>query len=78
MVFARIRRLSPATKLVLKVLQSNGWMRQDEIVRETLLPARTVKYAIRILREVGGVTEKPDFDDLRRKFYRYNRQGLTL
>jgi len=53
-------------------------MSQEEIVRETLLPVRTVKYAISALREVGGLAEKRDFDDLRRKFYRYNGQDLTL
>jgi len=63
-------RLSPATKLVLKILQLNGWMTQGEIVKETYLHSRTVKYAVRNLREKDIIVEKLDPDDLRRKYYR--------
>lgn len=78
MAFAWQAELSPATKLVLKVLQLNSWMTQADISKETFLPQRTVKYAIRNLREKRVIKEKPDLDDLRKKYYRYKGQNLHL
>jgi len=69
-MFVLQARLSPATKLVFKVLELNGWMTQKEITKETYLPSRTVKYAMRNLREKDIIVEKLDPDDLRRKYYR--------
>ncbi len=51
MYFAGSTSLSPSTKFVLKILQLNGRMTQKEIVVETTLPPRTVKYAIKKLKE---------------------------
>lgn len=42
------------------------------------MPQRTVKYAIRNLREKRVIKEKPDLDDLRKKYYRYKGQNLHL
>jgi DNA-binding MarR family transcriptional regulator len=71
MVFVQLTQLSPSTKLVLKVLQLNGWMTQREIIGETTLPPRTVKYAIKKLKEKKIVQERPDFNDMRSKYYKY-------
>jgi DNA-binding MarR family transcriptional regulator len=71
MTFARVTQLSPSTKLVLKILQLNGWMTQREIIGETTLPPRTVKYAIKKLKEQKIVREKPDLNDMRSKYYKY-------
>lgn len=71
MIFAQVTLLSPSTKLVLKILQLNGWMTQREIVGETTLPPRTVKYAIKKLKEQKIVREKPDLSDMRSKYYKY-------
>jgi DNA-binding MarR family transcriptional regulator len=54
----------------------NGWMTQEQLVEETYLPQRTVKYAIRNLREYKAIQEKPNLDDLRRKYFRYKGQNL--
>jgi DNA-binding MarR family transcriptional regulator len=51
-------------------------MTQEQLIKETYLPLRTVKYAIRNLREHKAVQEKPNLDDVRRKYYRYKRQNL--
>jgi len=75
-MFVWQHKLSPATKFVLKVLQLNGWMTQEEIIKETYLPPRTVKYAIKNLREDQMLQEKPNPDDLRRKYFRFNGQNL--
>jgi DNA-binding MarR family transcriptional regulator len=71
MIFAQETQLSPSTKLVLKILQLNGWMTQREIIGETTLPPRTVKYAIKKLKEHKIVREKPDLNDMRSKYYKY-------
>lgn len=71
MVFVQLTQLSPSAKLVLKILQLNGWMTQREIIRETTLPPRTVKYAIKRLKEREIVKEKPDLNDMRSKYYKY-------
>jgi len=71
MIFAQVTQLSPSTKLVLKILQLNGWMTQREIIGETTLPPRTVKYAIKKLKEQKIVREKPDLNDMRSKYYKY-------
>jgi len=38
---------------------------------ETTLPPRTVKYAIKKLKEKEIVREKPDLNDMRSKYYKY-------
>lgn len=67
---------SPSMRLVIKVLQLNGWMTPKEIIKETTLPPRTVKYAIKKLRERQIIQEKPNLDDLRSKLLRINMQNL--
>jgi DNA-binding MarR family transcriptional regulator len=64
-------RLSPSARLVLKVLESNGWMTQKQISDQTSLPPRTVKYAIKKLKETARLQEKPNLCDMRGKFYRH-------
>lgn len=48
-------------------------MTQEQIIKETFLSKRTVKYAIRKLRNEKAIREKLDLDDLRRKHYRFFR-----
>ncbi len=64
-------RLSPSARLVLKVLETNGWMTQKQISDQTSLPSRTVKYAIKKLKETAKLQEKPNLRDMRGKFYKY-------
>jgi len=51
-------------------------MTQEDITKETYLPQRTIKYALRNLRERKAIQEKPDLEDLRRKYYRVKGQNL--
>jgi len=76
-MFVSPARLSPATKLVFKVLELNGWMTQKEIVKETYLPSRTVKYAIRNLREKEIIQDRSNPDDLRSKYYGFRGKICT-
>lgn len=62
-------RLPPSARFVLKVLSEGEPMTIGEIAEETGLPLRTVKFALRRLRELGLVSAVPCVRDLRRKFY---------
>jgi DNA-binding transcriptional ArsR family regulator len=53
-------------------------MNQKQIVAETLLSKRTVKHAIKNLKEKGFIREKRDFNDLRRKYYAVKRGKICL
>jgi DNA-binding MarR family transcriptional regulator len=64
-----IVKLSPAIKLVLKVLERNKWMNQKQIIAKTFLSPRTAKYAVKNLKEKGLPREKCDFNNLRKKYH---------
>jgi len=53
-------------------------MTQKQIVSQTFLPPRTVRYAIKSLREKGMLREKRDWDDLRRKYYAIKKGKICL
>lgn len=64
-----LRDLPPSAKLVAKVLEYNGTLSQSDIAEETLLPARTVRYAIGRLEDRGVVTSRHSFSDARKRLY---------
>ena len=61
--------LPPSAKLVLKVLEYDGPMTQKQIVEESMLSARTVRYALERLQEIGVVDEGIYFADARQSLY---------
>ncbi|MFB6173343.1 MAG: helix-turn-helix transcriptional regulator [Halobacteriales archaeon] len=61
--------LPPSAKLVYKVLEYNGGLTQKDIVEESMLSARTVRYALERLEEIGAVTEDVYFADARQNIY---------
>ena len=61
--------LPPSAKLVAKVLDYNGTLTQSEIAEETLLPPRTVRYALTRLEEGGAVEGRFSFSDARKRVY---------
>ncbi len=61
--------LPPSAKLVFKVLEYQGQLSQKEIVDETMLPPRTVRYALSLLMSEGLVTKKLSLRDSRQGFY---------
>lgn len=71
--------LPPSAKFVFKVLSCGKPMTLDEIIRETGLPPRTVKYALKRLRELELVEAVPCLKDLRRRIYMicYEATGKT-
>jgi len=64
-----VRDLPPSAKLVAKVLEYNGTLTQSQLSDETLLPARTVRYALNRLEEAGAVDSRFSFADARKRIY---------
>ncbi len=61
--------LPPSAKLVYKVLEYDGPLTQKRIVEETMLSARTVRYALERLEDRGVVDEDVYFADARQSLY---------
>ena len=61
--------LPPSAKLVAKVLEYNGQLTQSGIAEETMLPPRTVRYALTRLEEVDAVESRFSFTDARKRVY---------
>jgi DNA-binding Lrp family transcriptional regulator len=71
-------RLPDSSKKVLKVLDSEYAMTQKDLVKKTSLHPRTVRYAIKKLKEQEFLIEKLKMNDLRQIEYqlRLNRGKL--
>lgn len=61
--------LPPSAKLVAKVLEYNDRLTQSQLAEETMLPARTVRYALTRLEEVEAVESRFSFTDARKRVY---------
>jgi DNA-binding MarR family transcriptional regulator len=64
-----IREMPPSAKLVAKVLDYNETMTQSQLAEETLLPPRTVRYALTRLEEADAVDSRFSFTDARKRLY---------
>ncbi|WP_254767689.1 MarR family transcriptional regulator [Salinilacihabitans rarus] len=64
-----VKDLPPSAKLVAKVLEYNDTMTQQQIAEETLLPARTVRYALSRLDEENVIESRFSFSDARKRLY---------
>jgi len=60
----------PSVKLVFKTLEGKETMTLRDIEKETYLPYRTVRYAVKRLKEAGLVTRIFYVKDARRALYR--------
>lgn len=65
----KIVQLSPSVKLVFKVLEYRGLMTQKELVAESCLPPRTVRYALSRLKKEGILEERLYYKDARQCLY---------
>jgi transcription initiation factor IIE alpha subunit len=70
-----IGHLPPSAKLVYKVLENGGQLTQKDLIRETSLPSRTVRYAINRLKDEQFLIERHYFIDARQSLYGLNRPG---
>lgn len=65
----RLRELPPSAKLVAKVLESDKPLSQGQLAEQSLLPDRTVRYALNRLDEAGLVDSRYSFRDARKQVY---------
>jgi DNA-binding GntR family transcriptional regulator len=68
----RLRELPPSAKLVAKVLETDAPLSQGQLAEESLLPDRTVRYALNRLEESGLVSSRYSFKDARKQVYYLN------
>jgi DNA-binding GntR family transcriptional regulator len=68
----RLRELPPSAKLVAKVLETDQPLSQGQLVDESLLPDRTVRYALNRLEESELVGSRYSFKDARKQVYYLN------
>jgi DNA-binding MarR family transcriptional regulator len=64
-----VREMPPSAKLVAKVLDYEDTMTQSQLADETLLPARTVRYALTRLEDADAVESRFSFTDARKRIY---------
>ena len=64
-----LKELPPSAKLVAKVLEYNDALTQSELAEETLLPPRTVRYALGRLEDADVIESRFSFTDARKRIY---------
>lgn len=65
----KLKELPASSKLIYKILVHEGNMTQKELINASLLPDRTVRYALNILIKKGLVMHQPHFTDARQTVY---------
>ncbi|MFC6724653.1 MarR family transcriptional regulator [Halobium palmae] len=68
----RLRELPPSAKLVAKVLEGDAPLSQGQLAEESLLPDRTVRYALNRLEDAELVGSRYSFKDARKQVYYLN------
>lgn len=66
---SRLRDLPPSAKLVAKVLDVSGPLNKSQLADETLLPDRTIRYALNQLEDADLVTARVNLQDVRKQVY---------
>ncbi len=64
-----LRELPPSAKLVAKVLEGSKPLSQGELAEQSLLPDRTVRYAINRLDDAELIGTRYSFSDARKQVY---------
>ncbi|PSQ53930.1 ArsR family transcriptional regulator [Halobacteriales archaeon SW_8_65_20] len=64
-----LRDLPPSAKLVAKVLDDDSPLSQGQLAEESLLPDRTVRYALNRLEDEELVGSRYSFHDARKQVY---------
>ncbi|MFA9515865.1 MarR family transcriptional regulator [Halopenitus sp. H-Gu1] len=65
----RLRELPPSAKLVAKVLETDAPLSQGRLAEESLLPDRTVRYALNRLQDADLIESRYSFKDARKQVY---------
>jgi DNA-binding transcriptional regulator GbsR (MarR family) len=66
--------LPPSAEEVFELLALEGPMTHRELVEYTEMPARTVRYAVRRLKEADRVGERVNLKDCRQRFFFVKRE----
>ena len=69
--------LPPSSKTVLEILDAGGAMTHKDLVEKTRLAPRTVRYALKKLKEKQLIIEKFNFRDARQIIYQH-RTNQTI
>lgn len=69
----QIQDLPPSAKLVYKVLEYEGSVTQSQLIEETRLSERTVRYALGELQSIDVIEQEIYFADARKRLYSLNR-----
>jgi len=64
-----VAELPPSAKLVAKALEHHGRLTQSQLAEETMLPSRTVRYALTRLEDADAVDSRFSFTDARKRVY---------
>lgn len=67
-----VNSLSPSAQMVYRTLQLNKKMHVGEIESITPYSSRTIRYALRQLKDVRLIIQVPDMMDIRRHYYVIN------
>ena len=65
----KLKGMPASAKLVYKILATEGNMTQKEIINASLLPERTVRYALVVLLKNNLISSQPHFTDARQTVY---------
>ncbi|MFX1517313.1 MAG: winged helix-turn-helix domain-containing protein [Promethearchaeota archaeon] len=64
-----VKNLPPSSVKVYNILQTNKQMTFQEITSQTNYSTRTIRYALRELKDAGLISQIPNMQDLRRCYY---------
>ena len=65
----RLKDMPASAKLIYKIFTHEGSMTQKELINASLLPERTVRYALDVLIKNSLITHQPHFTDARQTVY---------
>jgi DNA-binding MarR family transcriptional regulator len=68
--------LPPSSKIVLRILGREGAMTHKDLVKKTHCSPRTVRYALRKLKERKLLIEKMNMQDMRQIIYQFRVTSL--
>ncbi|MFX1571491.1 MAG: MarR family transcriptional regulator [Promethearchaeota archaeon] len=69
---SKLFSLSPSSKFILYLLKQRGALTQKEILEKSLLPKRTVAYALKSLQENKFISKSKDMKDKRLSIFEVN------
>ena len=70
--------LPPSSQTILQILNAGGAMTHKELVKRSKLAPRTVRYALKKLKEKHLIIEKFNFKDARQIIYMNRPAVLTI